>query len=134
MIKISGAVPVLRVADVQRTLDWYGEMLGFEPHTFPQDPPFEFAVLSFASTRIMARQMPGYRRDPRLKGWDVYLSIEGGRLRELYEDLRERVTILRPLQRMPYGDTEFDIRDPDGHVLCLGELLADTSGIPDAKE
>jgi uncharacterized glyoxalase superfamily protein PhnB len=35
-----------------------------------------------------------------------------------------RVALAEPLARRPYGDTEFAIRDPDGHLLVFSELIA----------
>ena len=33
---------------------------------------------------------------------------------------------LEPLKRQPYGDTEFVIADPEGHVLVFSELVSDS--------
>ena len=43
----------------------------------------------------------------------------------LYEALRARpdVTVIHPLHRQPYSETEFEIRDPNGYVLVFAERL-----------
>lgn len=130
MVKVNSAVPVLRVTDVTRTINWYREMLGFTADPFPARQPHEFAILEQGATRIMVRRAPASGRAPELKGWDVYIGLSGGHLREIYADLRQRAEVMRPLERMPYGDTEFDVRDPDGYVLCLSELLPEAADIP----
>jgi uncharacterized glyoxalase superfamily protein PhnB len=38
----------------------------------------------------------------------------------LWETLRERPFIQMPLRRQPYGDWEFEVRDPDGYVVVFG--------------
>jgi len=35
--------------------------------------------------------------------------------------VRDRVEILMPLQKQPYGDWEFEIKDPNGYVLVFSE-------------
>ena len=39
------AVPVLQVANVETSLRWYVDVLGFKPETFPSSPPYSFAIL-----------------------------------------------------------------------------------------
>ena len=36
---------------------------------------------------------------------------------------RADVTVVQPLQRQSYGETEFEIRDPNGYVLVFAERL-----------
>jgi len=37
----------------------------------------------------------------------------------MYAQVKGRVHIVWPLEDMPYGTTEFGIRDPDGYVLAF---------------
>ncbi len=41
----------------------------------------------------------------------------------LYESLRKvaGVKIVQPLRHQPYGQWEFEVRDPDGYVLVFAE-------------
>ncbi len=56
MAKITQAVPVLRVADVGRSIEWYRANLGFEGDPFPPKPPFQFAILRNGETELMLRR------------------------------------------------------------------------------
>ncbi|MPZ48561.1 MAG: hypothetical protein GEU75_04480 [Dehalococcoidia bacterium] len=131
MVQVRQAVPLLRVADVERSMAWYAEMLGFEASPFFEHP-YVFAVLSNGHAEIMIKRGNGFRRGHLTADiWDVYLRLEGQRIREVYADLQAKgADIARTLMQMPYNDCEFDVRDPDGYVLCLSERLADPSGIP----
>lgn len=129
---IHSAVPVLRVADVARTIAWYRDVLGFTADPFPAEPPFVFAILVHGRTEIMVRHAPGFRRDPAVKGWDVYLRLRGGNIRELFASLQGRAVIARRLERMPYGNAEFEVEDPDGYRLCFGEFLTGAEDLPTA--
>ncbi len=128
---ITNAVPVLRVADVARSIDWYRAMFGFVGEPFPAQPPYEFAILRHGSTELMLRRgSPLVRPQPRPYDWDVYLRLEGSRFRELFAQLNERGIVTRRLERMFYGLAEFEITDPDGYVICLSQPLENADDLP----
>lgn len=122
------AVPLLRVVDVARSAAWYRDALGFEVDPFPERPPYEFAILRHGPTEIMLRR-GSEGRPPSWRGWDVYVRLIRG-LRELHAKLDTDGAVTRHLERMPYGDAEFDVRDPDGYVLCFSQVLAEASDLP----
>lgn len=126
--------PLFQVADVGRSIAWYRDVLGFEAHPFPKEPPYVFAVLNSGPVEIMLKHNPCYEHTPPEGAWDVYVRLTGNRLREVYAELQAKGVVTRPLQRMFYGDAEFDVRDPDGYVLCISEYLSDASDIPAAEE
>jgi uncharacterized glyoxalase superfamily protein PhnB len=126
--------PLFQVTDVSRSIAWYRDVLGFEVHTFPNEPPYVFAVLNSGPVEIMLKHNPCYQHMPPEGAWDVYVRLTGNRLREVYAELQAKGVVVRPLQRMFYGDAEFDVRDPDGYLLCLSEYLTDASDIPAAEE
>src|SRR6058998_330895 len=120
MMTLRTVVPLFRVANVERSLDWYREVLGFEADPFPETPPYAFAILRHGQAELMLRAAPGEKRPAGFnRGWDAYLRLEGNSIRRLFAALSGKADILRPLQRMPYGLVEFDLRDPDGYVLCF---------------
>jgi uncharacterized glyoxalase superfamily protein PhnB len=45
---------------------------------------------------------------------------------EFYESIKDKVEIRRPLQKQPYGDSEFEVKDPNGYVLVFSELIDDS--------
>ena len=124
-------VPVLRVADVARSMQWYSETLGFVGDPFPHTPPFAFAILRHRGVELMLRRgTPTARRPARPYDWDVYLRREGPRFREVFTALSANGLVTRRLEKMPYGLAEFEITDPDGYVICLSQLLEDASDLP----
>jgi catechol 2,3-dioxygenase-like lactoylglutathione lyase family enzyme len=125
------AVPVLRVADVARSIEWYRGTLGFVGDPFPATPPYEFAILRHGQVEMMLRRgSPPVRSKPRTYDWDVYLRLEGSRFREVFTQFSARGIVTRRLERMFYGLAEFEITDPDGYVICLSQLLEDASDLP----
>ena len=133
-IRFGSVAAVLRVADVSRSMRWYEETLGLKAHPFPKHEPYVFCVLEGERIRIMLRRQPGYERHPAFRNCDLYITVRDNTLRDVYEDLRRRATVVRELEHMPYGDCEFEIVDPDGYFVCISELLDDPSGIPHARE
>ena len=124
-------VPVLRVADVARSIDWYRDTLAFVGDPFPVKPPFEFAILRQGHVELMLRRgSPPVRATPRQYDWDVYLRREGERFREVFAACNARGIVTRRLEQMPYGLAEFEITDPDGYVICLSQQLEDGSDLP----
>jgi len=125
------AVPVLRVADVARSIEWFRGTLAFVGDPFPATPPFEFAILRQGQIELMLRRgLPPVRSQPRQYDWDVYLRREGERFRDVFAAFSARGIVTRRLERMPYGLAEFDITDPDGYVICLSQMLEDASDLP----
>lgn len=128
---IKQAVPLLRVADVARAIEWYRGTLGFVGDPFPAKPPHEFAILRHGPTELMLRRgAPPVRPQPKPYDWDVYLRLEGSRFRELFAQLSACGIVSRRLERMFYGLAEFEITDPDGYVICLSQMLEDASDLP----
>src|SRR5262245_22950437 len=128
---ITQAIPLLRVTDVARSIEWYRGTLGFVGDPFPASPPYEFAILRHGPVELMLRRgSPTARPQPRRYDWDVYLRREGDRFREVFAAFSAHGIVTRRLERMPYGLAEFEITDPDGYVICLGQLLEDASDLP----
>lgn len=124
-------VPVLRVADVMESINWYHETLGFEADPFPELPPFKFAILRQGRHEIMLRAGADHlMKTPKKYNWDLYLRLENTPFREFYAMLNQKGVVSRRLERMFYGMAEFEIADPDGHVICLGQYLDDADDLP----
>ncbi|MGZ5484141.1 MAG: hypothetical protein ACXWID_19450 [Pyrinomonadaceae bacterium] len=74
----------------------------------------------------MFQRVPDYAKPDlysRRRGgvWDAYIRMEG--VKELYESIKDRVEIVLPLRKQPYGDWEFEVKDPNGYILVFSELI-----------
>lgn len=129
--RLLAASPVFQVGDVAATMRWYERNLGFEAFPFPSNPPHAFCILVQGAVEIMLQRVDGrdkldvYRQRPG-GVWHAYLRVEG--VEELYRQVRARpeVVLVEPLRRQPYGDTEFVVADPDGHIVVFSELVSDS--------
>jgi uncharacterized glyoxalase superfamily protein PhnB len=123
-IQIKAAVPTFLVADVAGTARWYSEHLGFRTAgTFPKQEPYAYASLQRDGAEIMLLSLAGYEKPDlsarRPQGlWDAYVRMRG--VHALYDALRGHAFVQMPLKQQPYGDWEFEVRDPNGYVLVFG--------------
>jgi len=124
MPKLISSVPCFPVADVGATIRWYEDHLAFRGDPFPASEPYVFGILFRDHAEIMLQRLEGYEKpdlySQRSGGiWDAYIRMDG--LREFYESVRERVNVIRHLERMPYSQWEFEVRDLNGYVLVFSE-------------
>src|SRR5262245_26090620 len=134
-MRLERAVPVLQVADVGRSIDWYAAMFGCEPDPFPKNPPYAFAMLRRDGAELMLQR--GRSSPPaaaKEEGWTVYLRIAGDGLLELAESVRRTTTLVRGPERMFYGLVEFEVIDPDGYRICVGGSVPAGADVPAARE
>jgi uncharacterized glyoxalase superfamily protein PhnB len=132
-VELRATVPVLRTTNVALTVDWYCRSLGFAAQTFPPQAPHEFAMLTRDRAELMIRRaLTDEEVVHRESEWDLFIRVSG-EIDALFERLRGVEQIVRPLEVMPYGDVEFEVRDPDGHVVCLGEHESERAASGDAS-
>ena len=132
-IQVRSAVPTFLVDDVGATARWYAEQLGFRTAGhFPAEEPYAYASLQRGGAEIMLLRLPGYRKPDlasrRPEGlWDAYIRMRG--VAALYRSMEGRPFIQQALVKRPYGDWEFEVRDPNGYVLVFGgdEEVPDTA-------
>jgi len=119
-------VPCFAVADVGETIEWYESKLGFSGDAVPGTGPFLFGILRREGVEIMLQRLPDYKKP------DIYNLREGGvwnayiRMKDVkrfYENVRNKVPIKQPLRPQPYGQTEFEVIDPNGYILVFSEAI-----------
>ncbi len=124
MAEFHSVAPVFAVADISATIRWYEEQLGFIGDPFPAHEPYVFAIMYRDKIEIMLQRVEGYERPDVYKSrpggvWDAYFLIEG--VKDFFESVREEATIVQPLRKQPYGNWEFEVRDPNGYLLVFSE-------------
>lgn len=120
---IAAIVPQFFTADLKRTLASYDEQFGFETQ-------FEFGEPSFYAGAIRDGQsiffrlvdeppaLPVNKYDDELL--DAYIRVEN--ITALHAELSDRgAAFVRNYEAMPWGFTEFVVKDCDGRLLCFGQ-------------
>jgi catechol 2,3-dioxygenase-like lactoylglutathione lyase family enzyme len=110
--------PMLAVADMDETLAFYADVLGFEP--FRTSPGYSlvqrdgcFIHFQKADSEEVLKYVRGHT--------EIYIEVSG--IRALWEHAKtfnDRYRI-RDLFDRPYGMTEFHIEDPNGCLVFVGE-------------
>jgi uncharacterized glyoxalase superfamily protein PhnB len=112
-------VPVLKVADLQRAVDFYTGVLGFTVcWRAPNDGGGENCMVQAGSTDLLLSTGSHLGEKPQLTG-TLYFHVTG--VQEFFERIRHQVEIVWPLEAMDYGQMEFGIRDRDGYTLAFAE-------------
>ena len=112
-------MPVLRVEELQRAIDWYTGTLGFALlWRQPNDGEGENAMLESGSTHLMLSTGSHLGGKPAFTGT---LYFEMSDVRALWERVKDAADVVWPLSAMDYGTLEFGIRDPDGYLLAFSE-------------
>jgi lactoylglutathione lyase len=121
--------PNLLVANVERSLAFYVETLGFaRGMTVPDASPFVFAAVTSGDVEIFVndaatavKEYPAFAGKPIGATGTMYIEVEG--VDALHERIKSSVTITMPLVTQFYGMREFGILDPDGYVITFAERM-----------
>jgi catechol 2,3-dioxygenase-like lactoylglutathione lyase family enzyme len=114
--------PRLPVVDLQATVAFYTEMLGFELGLlWPKSAP-TFAILERDGVTVQFHHADNLRRD---QADNVMLSFDVNDARALHAQLDGRVPVEWGPEVYWYGRREFGIRDPNGYLAIFSEETAD---------
>jgi uncharacterized glyoxalase superfamily protein PhnB len=123
-IRLRSAVPTFLVPDVAATARWYVNELGFTlAGQFPAQEPYVYASVQRDGAELMLLNLADYEK-PDLSArrpaglWDAYFRTQG--VTALYETVKDKSSVVMPLTQRPYGDLEFEVRDPNGYLLVFG--------------
>ncbi len=123
---VARAGAILAVADVERSVAFYRDLMGFALDALYDDPPY--ASLSRAGAAAVARRAgaPG-RRPARGERWwrppdpgraAVVLVLEVADCLAVHRDLSAAgADMLAPPYSPPWGGHRFFVRDPDGYLV-----------------
>jgi len=125
MAVLTGVSPVLLVADLQRSVDYFTDQLGFECHVFGEPPNFataarDAAVILIALSDQPERLVPHWQIVDKM--WDAYIRVDDADA--IYAEVQARgAGIDYTIYDAPHGFREFGVQDPDGHDIAFGQQL-----------
>ena len=111
------AMPVLDCSDMNASIAFYRDKLGFDASTWGD--PVTFAIMQRGMVTIALAHIspPAVSRN-----WAAYIHVAD--VDALYAELLEyRVLIAEPPKDRPYNCREFVVDDPDGHMLAFGQVI-----------
>jgi lactoylglutathione lyase len=121
--------PNLVVGNVERSLAFYVDTLGFERGmTVPDASPFVFASVTSGSVEVFfndaaaaVKEYPAFGGKPIGATATLFIEVEGVDSR--HDRLKSTVKIVMPIVTQFYGMREFAIEDPDGYVITFAQRV-----------
>ncbi|MDA7946451.1 MAG: VOC family protein [Hyphomicrobiaceae bacterium] len=126
---IEDAVAIVPVRDVEASVDFYADVLGFERRFVSEDKSFAIVVHGEAALHFI-RTDDEAALQATANNISVYLWVKG--VDDLYDIYKAKLDALedgrvRAPFTQPYGMREFHVKDPDGCLLFFGENASDES-------
>jgi len=122
--RLDPAVPLLQVFDMQTTLKFYCDVIGFQ--VVDKTDHDWWAMIRLGDATLMLNtayeddKRPRAADPKRVKGHrDVSLYFEFFDLDGLHAHLRDKGCKVNPPAKTSYGLRQMSVRDPDGYELCF---------------
>lgn len=120
MLKVNKITPVIYTIDIQGTIEFYVNQLGFKCEGF--DIEIGWARVEFDNADLMISlpnsQLP-YQK-PIFTG-SFYFNMENVDL--FWQRIKDNVRICYPIENFEYGMREFGIFDNNGYLLQFGQEI-----------
>ncbi|HYB94445.1 MAG TPA: VOC family protein [Vicinamibacterales bacterium] len=138
MTRFLSITPNLLVKDINRSVAFYRDVLGFQTgETVPDREPFVFVWMKRDEVSVFLNDPSAVAEDlPAVQGrqpggtntmFFIISDVDG-----YHADVAPKATVVMPLKTQFYGMREFAVTDPDGHLITFAERVA-AAGDPDAS-
>ena len=117
-MKLIRLVPMLWTRDLDQSIAFYRDVLGFECANRMES----WASLKNDEVELMLSLPNAHEPFDRI-GFTGSLYFHPGNVEELWQQVKERVTVVYPLEDFSYGMREFAIRDNNGYILQFGQEI-----------
>jgi uncharacterized glyoxalase superfamily protein PhnB len=118
--------PNIFVTDINATIEFY-KQLGFSlATTVPEDSDnIIFALMTCGNVTFMFQTFESLGNElptvSRQNGGSLLLYIQTNAIRDFFEQIKDKVKVIKGLEKTFYGATEFSIEDNNGYLLTFAE-------------
>jgi uncharacterized glyoxalase superfamily protein PhnB len=117
--------PNIFVKDINKTIDFYNQ-IGFSVvTTVPEQGDFIWTMMTCGNVTFMFQTFDSLGTDiPEIKrqnGGSLLFYIKLKNIRIFFNSIKDKVMVLKGLDKTFYGATEFSITDNNGYVLTFAE-------------
>lgn len=135
-MKFADVTPNLVVADVERSLAFYRDVLGFAvTATVPDAGPFAFAWMQRDDVSVFLNSLASVRDEhselasrPIGGTATLFIVLEAddvaGGVDALFSSVSPRARVIMQPKNQFYGMREFGVEDPDGYVIFFAQRIA----------
>lgn len=136
-MKFTDVTPNLVVADIDRSLAFYRDVLGFSLVTsVPDAPPFAFVWMQRDGVSVFLNTVASIKDEqPDIAARKIggtatmFMIVEAETpalgVDALFEQVKSRARVIMPLKTQFYGMREFGIEDPDGYIIYAAQRVAE---------
>ena len=119
-MKIESVTPMLRTWDLEATVAFYNEVLGFDCEGL--EPEWGWATISCGGFQVMFAGPNEHEGDvePAFTG-SIYFRVSD--VDDMWSMVEGRVQVCYPPEDFDYGMREFAIYDNNGYLLQFGQAL-----------
>jgi uncharacterized glyoxalase superfamily protein PhnB len=122
---MKSVAPNIFVNNINQTIEFY-KQLGFSVTiTVPEEGDLIFAMMTcgnvvfmFQTFESLGIELPEISRQ---NGGSLLLYVQIADIRNYFEQIKDKVKVLKGLEKTFYGATEFSIEDNNGYVLTFAE-------------
>ena len=127
-MQIKRLTPMLNVSDIERSLKFYQKLVGFElvsPRRAVDQ--WRWAWIRSGTAELMLSESGGPatradQMDPaQHDGWPAIYYLYPDNVADLHAAVKRQAFQVSDLRVTFYGMKEFEVRDPDGHILWFGQ-------------
>lgn len=128
-MNLQSLTPNLMVKNVNQSIEFYSSVFGFEKiTTVPESGTFIWAMIQLGNVQIMLQAESSIKEEyPTLNkhagGGALTFYIRVTDINALYKVVKEKVNLVKPLGKTPYGANEFAIADPDGFIFTFSDIV-----------
>ncbi|MEM1137794.1 MAG: VOC family protein [Bacteroidota bacterium] len=128
-MQLQSLTPNLMVKDVNETLDFYINVLNFKLlDTVPESGSFDWGFVESGEVKLMFQKETSIKAEykelePYEKGGALTMYIRVDKVDELYNSMKDKTTVVKPLSKTFYGANEFAIEDLNGFILTFSDIL-----------
>ncbi|MDR9458370.1 MAG: VOC family protein [Salegentibacter sp.] len=117
--------PNIFVNDIDKTIDFY-KTLGFKvAMTVPDEGNFVWVMMTCGKVNFMFQTFESLGSElpeiSRQNGGSLLLYIQIKEIRQFHDKIKDKVKIIKGLEKTFYGATEFSILDNNGYILTFAE-------------
>ncbi|HKK09935.1 MAG TPA: VOC family protein [Bacteroidales bacterium] len=117
--------PNIFVRDINETINFY-KHLGFSTvMSVPEEGDFVWVMMSCGNVSLMFQTFDSLGTElpevSRRDGGSLLLYIRTKNIRALHEQIKNKVNIIKGIEKTFYGATEFSVLDNNGYILTFAE-------------
>ncbi|MBE0661118.1 MAG: VOC family protein [Bacteroidales bacterium] len=117
--------PNIFVKDINETIDFY-KQLGFSlTTTVPEEGDLIFALMTCGNVKFMFQTFESLGDElttiSRQNGGSLLLYIQTNDITKFFDQIKDKVKVIKELEKTFYGATEFSIEDNNGYLLTFAE-------------